>query len=159
MSYTTTLPKDYTIPQTRVTKLITREAVLEAERQMREFGKPVDIPVKHHFSDGIYAREITIPADTMLTGKIHKKENLNFLLRGEISVLVDGKMVRMVGPAGPIVSPPGTKRIAYTHTEVVWVTVHGTHETDLAKIEAEFIAQDEAEWLAYAAAKKLEVKP
>lgn len=137
---------------------ITRQMVLEAEREMLAHGSAVEIPVSHHFSDGIYARAITIPAGTLLTGKIHKKENLNFLLKGEISVLVEGQMQRFVAP-NMVVSPPGTKRIAYCHTEVVWVTVHGTHERDLDKIEAEFVVQSEQEWLDYAATQLLEVKP
>lgn len=134
---------------------ITRAQVIRAEREMIERGTPVEIPVKDYFSEGVYGRQITIPADTVLTGKIHKKSNMNFLLKGRITVSTDAGMVEFVAPA-VIVSPPGTKRIAYTHTEVIWVTVHGTYERDLAKIEAEFIAQDEAEWLAYAEAKKLE---
>lgn len=136
---------------------ITREQVLRAEREMRARGTPVEIPVEHYYSDGVYGRKITIPADTVLTGKIHKKSNMNFLLAGEITVSTEAGMVKLVAPA-IVVSPPGTKRIAYTHTEVVWVTVHGTHERDLAKIEEEFIAQDEDEWLAYAQAKQLELE-
>lgn len=134
---------------------ITRAQVLRAEREMIERGTPVEIPVKDYFSEGVYGRQITIPADTVLTGKIHKKSNMNFLMKGRITVSTDAGMVEFEAPA-VIVSPPGTKRIAYTHTEVVWVTVHGTHERDVAKIEAKFIAKDEQEWLAYSEAKKLE---
>lgn len=125
-----------------------RAMVMRAERLMKERGDPVDIPVRHYFSDGVYAREVTIPAGSIVTGKIHKRENLNILSKGEISVLVGDRIERLRAPV-TIVSAPGTKRIAYTHTEVVWTTIHGTNERDLAKIEAEFIAQDEAEWLAY----------
>jgi len=39
----------------------------------------VEMPVTHYFSKGVYARELFIPADTVLTGKIHKYENLNIL--------------------------------------------------------------------------------
>lgn len=134
--------------------------VLKAEREMLARGTRVEIPVKHYFANkggkhGAYAREITIPADTVLTGKIHKTEQINFLMKGEITVSTDSGMVRLCAPM-TVVSPPGTKRIAYSHTEVVWTTIHATEETDLAKIEAQFIAQDEAEWLAYSEAKKLE---
>jgi quercetin dioxygenase-like cupin family protein len=125
-----------------------RAKVRHAEREMIERGERVEIPVEHVFSHGLYARKITIPAGTVLTGKIHKRENLNFLLAGEMSVLTEGGVQR-VGPGFMVVSPPGTKRIAYTHTECVWVTVHGTKETDLEKIEAEFIAQSEQEYLEF----------
>lgn len=142
---------------------VTMKQVLQAEREMLARGTPVEIPVKHYFANkgerhGAYAREITIPADTVLTGKIHKTEQINFLLKGEITVSTPTGMVKFTAPA-TIVSPPGTKRIAYTHTEVVWTTVHATEKTEISEIEAEFIAQNEQEWLAYAAAKQLEVKP
>jgi hypothetical protein len=46
-----------------------------------------------------------------------------------------------------IVSPPGTKRIACTHTECVWTTFFVTKETDPEKILAEFTTNDEQEYL------------
>lgn len=126
-----------------------REKVTLAEQQMRELGTPAEIPVQHYFSDGVYARHGRIPAGTLLTGYIHKKRNLNILSEGEISVLTQDGMKRVKAPF-IIVSPAGTKRIAYTHTDCVWTTIHGTHETDLEKIESEFIAKTEQEWLEYA---------
>lgn len=135
-----------------------REKVRRAEHEMLERGERVEIPVEHIFSDGVYARKITIPAGTVLTGKIHKRENLNFLLEGEMSVLTE-EGVRRVGAGFMVVSPPGTKRIAYTHTQCIWVTVHGTRETDLEKIEAEFIAQSEEEYLDFVKALALEEVP
>lgn len=119
--------------------------IVEAEMLNRE---QIEIPVKHYFSQGVYAREITIPAGTMLTGKIHKYEQLNILSTGEMSVLTDDGMKTVKAPF-TIVSPPGTKRIAYTHTECVWTTIHGTDETDVEKIEAHFIAQNDAEYTAF----------
>lgn len=128
-----------------------RSKVELAERVMKARGEPVEIPVRHHFSDGVYAREIRIPAGTLLTGKIHKRANLNILSAGEMSVLTERGVERVRAPF-TVVSPAGTKRIAYAHTEVVWTTIHGTQETDIEKIEAEFIAQSEAEFLSYARA-------
>lgn len=137
-------------------KPISREMVFAAEREMKAKGKPVEIPVSNHFGGGVYAREIVIAADTVLTGQIHKKENLNFLASGTIRVSTDNGVQRLSGPAW-IVSPPGTKRIAYTETEVRWVTFHATEETDVEKIEARFICKTEAEYLEYR--RQLEVKP
>jgi len=125
-----------------------RAKTWRAEQIMRTMPQ-VDIPVQHYFSDGVYARHGKIPAGTMLTGHIHKKFNLNILSQGEMTVLTQQGMQRVKGPF-VIVSPPGTKRIAYAHTDCWWTTIHGTHERDLEKIEAEFIAKTEQEWLAYA---------
>lgn len=132
-----------------------RDKVFAAEAFMKEQPQ-VEIAVKHYFSQGVYAREITIPANTILTGKIHKFTQLNILSQGEMSVLTEEGVVRVVAPF-TVVSPPGTKRIAYTHTECVWTTVHGTDETDVAAIEAKFIAKDESEWLEFCNANQLEL--
>lgn len=116
--------------------------------------EPVEIPVRHYFSNGVYAREITIPKGTVLTGKIHKYANLNIMSKGEMSVLTEDGVVRVKAPF-TIVSPPGTKRIAYAHEETVWTTIHGTEETSLERIEAHFIAQNEDEYLEFAKAMRL----
>lgn len=108
----------------------------------------VTLKVVHHFSDGLYARELHIPKGTILTGKIHKTRNLNIMLQGDLSVLTPEGVKRVQAPF-TIVSPPGTKRIAYAHEDTIWTTIHATEETDLAKIEEQFIAQHDQEYLDY----------
>jgi hypothetical protein len=98
----------------------------------------VDIPVRHYFAPGVYAREITAPAGTIVSGKVHKTEHLNIMSKGEISVLTEDGVKRFKAPY-TFVSKPGTKRIAYVHEEMVWTTVHHTHETDVAKIECDLV--------------------
>lgn len=131
-----------------------REKLERFEAEMFKLGT-IEIPVKHYFSQGVYAREITIPKGTVLTGKIHKYSQLNILSKGDISVLTEEGIKRVQAPFA-IVSPPGTKRVAYAHEESVWTTVHGTEERDLEKIEAHFIAQNNAEYLAFREMLKLE---
>lgn len=108
-------------------------------------------PVKHYFSHGVYAREIFIPKGTVLIGKIHKYTQLNIMSKGELSVLTEEGIKRVKAPF-TIVSPPGTKRIAYAHEDTIWTTVHGTDEIDLEKIEAHFIAQSEQDYLDFCGA-------
>lgn len=117
----------------------------------------VECPVKHYFSKGVYARELFIPKGCTITGKIHKHTNLNIMSQGEMSVLTDEGIKRVKAPF-TIVSPPGTKRIAYAHEDTIWTTIHGTEETDVDQIELEFVAQSEAEYLEFAEALKIEEK-
>jgi hypothetical protein len=107
-----------------------------------------EIPLRHYFSHGVYAREIFIPKGTLLTGKIHKYEHLNIMSQGELSVLTQDGVVRVKAPF-TVISPPGTKRIAYAHEDTVWTTIHATNETDVEKIEAYFIANTEQEYLTF----------
>ncbi len=133
--------------------LTVREKVNIFENEMRK-QRQIDLEVKHHFSYGIYARELFIPKGVMLTGKIHKYEQLNILVKGDISVLIDDKIVRIKAPF-TIVSKAGTKRIAIAHDNCIWITIHGTHETNLDKIEEYFIAQNEKEYLEFCGQMKL----
>ena len=116
-----------------------RQKVLSMEAFMLEQPQ-VEIPVRHHFCNGIYAREITAPAGVIMTGMVHKTEHLNIMSKGEVSVMTEDGMVRFKAPC-TFVSKPGTKRIGYVHEEMVWTTVHATTETDLAKIEADLVTR------------------
>ncbi len=111
--------------------LTVREKVNIFENEMRK-QRQIDLEVKHHFSYGIYARELFIPKGVMLTGKI----------------------VRIKAPF-TIISKAGTKRIAIAHDNCIWITIHGTHETNLDKIEEYFIAQNEKEYLEFCGQMKL----
>jgi len=122
-----------------------------------EFSKlpQIAIETNHYFSKGVYAREIKAPSGSILIGKIHKHENLNILSQGEISVFSIDGMSKIKAPA-TIVSSPGVKRVAYVHDDVIWTTIHGTDETDLDKIEEEFIAKtyDDVQYLSNSEEKK-----
>lgn len=124
-----------------------KENIFALEELMR-LEPQVELKVINYFSHGVYARELHIPAGIMLTGEIHKFENLNILSKGEISVMTENGMVRVAAPF-TIVSPPGTKRIAIAHTDCIWTTIHGTFETDIEIIAKTFIARSEQEYLDY----------
>ena len=121
-----------------------QSGILEVEKKMFsmkgvKFGDDC-APLKHSFGDGLYIRQITMPADMLLVSKIHKKKHPYFILKGECSVLTDEGVVRLKAPYSGI-TMPGTKRLLYMHTETVWTTVHKTDHTDLKKIEEEIIAK------------------
>lgn len=108
------------------------EAAMLAEPQ-------VTIEPVHRFADGLYAREITIPAGTLLTGKIHRTRHLNIVSQGDISVWSEGEPVRRIQAPFSFVAEPGTRRVGFAHADTVWTTIHATHETDLARLEAQLI--------------------
>ena len=133
-----------------------RNRVFAFEECMRQ-QEQIEMPVVNYFSHGVYARELHIPAGALLTGEIHKYTNLNILSKGDISVLTDEGVKRIQAPF-TIVSPAGTKRIAYAHTDCIWTTIHGTHERDIDKIKQFFIAGSEAEYLDFCGQLTLELK-
>jgi hypothetical protein len=98
-------------------------------------------PVKHSFADGCYIREIFNPANELLVTKIHKKEHPFFLLKGKMSIATEEGVKNIKAPYYGI-TKPGTKRVIYTHTDCIFVTVHATNSTNIEEIEEEVIAKN-----------------
>ena len=90
-------------------------------------------PVKHSFADGCYIREIFNPANELLVTKIHKKEHPFFLLKGKMSIATEEGVKNIKAPYYGI-TKPGTKRVIYTHTDCIFVTVHATNSTNIEEI-------------------------
>lgn len=122
-----------------------RSKVLDLEGHMLQLPQ-LDLKVVHHFSNGVYARELHIPAGTILTGAIHKFENLNIMSKGDMTIVTETGPMRVQAPF-TVVSPPGTKRVAYAHTDTIWTTVFGTHDKDPDTIVDFFTTRSEAEYL------------
>lgn len=132
-----------------------RQKVFALEAMLKQMPQ-AELKLVHHFSPGVYARELHIPADCTLTGEIHKYPQLNILSKGKISVLLEGGVQEIEAPFA-VVSPAGTKRIAYAHTDCVWTTILHTDLTEVAAIEKRFIAKTEDEWLEFSKANQLEL--
>jgi hypothetical protein len=68
------------------------KTVVEGMEEIKNFlmdptTEQTELPLKHSFAPGVYAREMEIPAGTLLIGKIHKHRHHNFLMKGSIIVL------------------------------------------------------------------------
>jgi len=100
---------------------------------------PVHCPLQHVFADGVYARHIILPKDSLVVGKIHKHAHHNFIQRGHVTVYTPEGMRELFAPCS-FVSAAGTKRAVYAHEETLWITVHATTEKDIGKIEDDIIA-------------------
>ena len=60
-----------------------------------------DCHIRHHFADGVYAREMTIPAGVVLTGAVHKTCHLSILSKGKIQLVSDEEVIELTAPARP----------------------------------------------------------
>jgi len=98
-------------------------------------------PLKHTFCEGYYVREISARANQFIISKIHKFDHPYFLMKGECCVMTEEGPVRIKAPYYGI-TKAGTKRVVYVNSDMVWVTVHATENTDLDTIEEEIIAKD-----------------
>lgn len=109
-------------------------------------GDSPECPLTHSFANGIYMREITIPAGTVLTGKIHRHSHPNVLLEGEVLVFTEqGGSQHLKAPLA-MISEAGTKRAVLALCDTRWLTFHNVgEERDLAKIEDIVIVKDYAQ--------------
>jgi len=113
-------------------------ALLNLEDAIAELPNLVDLDTEHFFSDELYARVLKIPAGTVLTGKVHKRDHLNFLMAGTIRVMTDEGMKTLVAPK-IILSNKGIKRAGFAITDTVWVTVHHCESTTVDEAEDELV--------------------
>jgi len=129
-----------------IRRRVDREDILSMEEFLKNtegamIGDNNTCPLTHTFADGMYVREIFIPAGLFVVGKIHKHSHPNFLLKGTVMVVTEFGSERLIGPVS-IISKAGTKRALYAITDLTWVTVHlnPTNTQDLAELEEEIIA-------------------
>jgi hypothetical protein len=120
----------------------------------------VDIPVINFFSDGVYVREMRVPAGTTITGKIHKYSTVDVLLEGSILVVNDlGHQLKMEAPL-VFESKPGISKAGYAITDVRWLTIHGVDDDsrDISELESRLVVENYDEYLKIASPNLAEEK-
>lgn len=114
-----------------------RQTILDLEQAMNE-ASDVQLQIKttHRFIDGIYAREVFIPAGTLLVGRIHRHACISIMNSGLKTTITEDGAMKIKAPFATI-SKPGIKRVGFAHEDTIWTTIHATNERDLAKLEDE----------------------
>ena len=82
-----------------------------------------DIPITNYFADGIYLRQMEMPADTVVVGAIHNHLHAWFLLTGRVLINNNGEIIEHIAPCFTI-SKPGSKRLIYALEDSIFVNVH-----------------------------------
>jgi len=101
--------------------------------------EPADCPVVHRFTPGLYVREITMPAGTLITSMMHKTEHPFVISKGSVKVISENEgPVTYTAPYCGI-TKPGTRRVLCVLTDTVWTTFHPTSETDVEKIAGDIL--------------------
>jgi quercetin dioxygenase-like cupin family protein len=98
----------------------------------------------HYFCEGMYARQMSIPAGTFVIGKMHSYENFFLLIAGEMTVQT-GKAVFRVKAPFMCVTKPGDKRVGYAHTDCVTINFlpNGDNEQDLDVLESRYTIDED----------------
>jgi len=103
------------------------------ERELR-LEPRVPCPVTHHFSHGIYARQMLAAAGSLVLGKKHRGPCLNIMLSGKC-VLIDADGSKRELTAPQCFESPAGQKLAYVIEDMVWVNVWATNETDVERLE------------------------
>lgn len=97
--------------------------------------------VVHHFSEGLYARELRIPAGVCVVGAFHRTTHLFMVSMGKcIAVSHDDRQEIQAPYMGE--TKPNTKRMIYAETDTIWTTFHVTDETDVDKIAEQILVPE-----------------
>ena len=99
----------------------------------------LDVPVTHHFADGMYARVMYMPKGAIVTGKVHKSEHFCIIMEGMVDVVSEELTDCLAAPM-LYTSYPGAKRALYAHEDTVWATVHRTEQKDIEALEADLVS-------------------
>ena len=116
----------------------------------------VDLPVTHRFMDGLYIREIQIPAGTMLTSMVHKTQHPFVISQGSVKVTSDNEGSVIYEAPFTGITEPNTRRALHALTDVIWTTFHVTNETDIAKIGEEILEPKDMSRISEAAGEEVE---
>jgi len=99
-------------------------------------------PVTHHLENGLYTREIFMPAGQLVISFIHKQNHPSFFMEGDMSLLMDTGEVKRVKAPMTVHTEVGTQRVAYIHEDTRWVCVYRTDADTVEEAEKEVYTMD-----------------
>lgn len=120
--------------QALVASVSTPEAVRALESVLMA-GPTINLTTEHMVFGGVSARSIFIPAGTVLTGTLTKRDNVCVVF-GDITVTSDDGVQRLTG-FNVLPARAGAKRAGVAHSDTWWVTLHRTDGTTVAEAEDE----------------------
>ena len=112
--------------------------ILRIEQEILKLPQ-LDPQITHYHIPGVYVRSMFIPAGTILTGKIHNEANIAILAQGRIRI-ANEKDAAIISAPQVFVDEPGIKRLGFAETDVTFITVHRTENTEIEDIEKELVS-------------------
>ena len=100
----------------------------------------VDLGTVHHFSDGLYAKEMHIPAGYTAISHSHHYSHLSLLAKGKVVLTTDSSKKEYEAPAC-IEIVAGVHHSIEAIKDCIWYCIHATDETDAGKIDEVLIQE------------------
>jgi hypothetical protein len=89
----------------------------------------LEFPLKHIFTEGLYAREITVCAGARLTSQIHITDHQFIVSKGRVLVYNNGEEIEIVAPYHGI-TKAGTRRVLAVIEDTIWTTFHANPKNE-----------------------------
>jgi hypothetical protein len=145
-------------------RAVSRAEILELEELMVAYARvkhpgmepgntDVIAPVKHHFSPGLYAREIFLPAGIRIIGKIHRTSHVMTVAQGSGIIWNEFGAYEYAAPMTHV-TKAGAKNVVWAKEDSVIITYHPTDHQDVESIERDIISPSYAAFDAIAHARK-----
>ena len=100
------------------------------------------MPVTHKLENGLYTREVFMPAGQLVVSFIHKQNHPSFFMEGEMSLLMDRGEVKRVKAPMVVHTEAGTQRVAVIHEDTRWACVYRTDAKTIEEAEKEVYTMD-----------------
>ena len=94
----------------------------------------IDLGVTHHFSAGVYAKQMLLPAKHFAVSHAHAYDHLSILAKGRVMVEVQGVKAEYTAPACVTILA-GEHHTITAYEDSVWFCIHATDETDAANVD------------------------
>lgn len=96
----------------------------------------IEMELKHTFADGVYMREMFVPAGVLMVGKVHLTEDPFVLMTGSMNVYTpEGGVVNVSAPLSGITAA-GVQKVGFVLEDSHWINYHALSEGEKAAIEA-----------------------
>jgi mannose-6-phosphate isomerase-like protein (cupin superfamily) len=101
----------------------------------------VDLGTQHHFSSGVYAKQMMLPKGYFALSHAHAYDHLSILASGEVFIKTDNKEEYYKAPAC-ITIKKGVHHSITALQDAVWFCIHATDETSTNKIDEVLIMKE-----------------
>lgn len=94
----------------------------------------VDPQVRHHFSAGVYCKQMSLPQGYAALSHAHAFDHLSVLAKGRARVETDDGTATYDAPAVLTIAA-GVHHKITALTDIEWLCIHATDETDPAWVD------------------------
>jgi quercetin dioxygenase-like cupin family protein len=91
--------------------------------------------ITHHFSEGLYAKQMFLPKDSLVCQHQHTYDHLSILAQGKVKVLFDEDKVEEYTAPACINIVKNLNHVIVALEDSTWFCIHQTEETDVNKVD------------------------